>query len=280
MSQLKQLLEKATQKNEMKWRVYAYDPAKDNKLVHTSKTFDCINDAGIEKAELLKKNPDYTIEIIAESANIDVKNPGVLEVPDGKKVDELPQSHFEKLVDKKGYAEVIRALTNLEVWNKDKNKSLSSWASNMADKLKKKFRPESAQINEDKQSEELDELIYHINDRILQLDTVHKMRHDDLAKAINANDLSKIKSILANCRSYIIAKDIVDSFDRAKKLANTMKEFSLESAQMNETRSYTVTVKLEVPDKMNNRDIENYIENRVDNSNFGVYVLDVTAERA
>ena len=90
-----------------------------------------------------------SIKFRGESANIDVKNPGVLEVPDGKKVDELPQSHFEKLVDKKGYAEVIRALTNLEVWNKDKNKSLSSWASNMADKLKKKFRPESSQKNED-----------------------------------------------------------------------------------------------------------------------------------
>ena len=187
MSQLKHLLEKATQKNEMKWRVYAYDPAKDNKLVHTSELFDDINGAGIEKAEWLKKHPEHTIEIIAEAVakaridignddiddaymdvnyaisrdtnyklkdfkkeavDIDVKNPGVLEVPDGKKVDELPQSHFEKLVDKKGYAEVIRALTNLEVWNKDKNKSLSSWASNMADKLKKKFRPESAQKNE------------------------------------------------------------------------------------------------------------------------------------
>lgn len=86
---------------------------------------------------------------IKEAANIDVKNPGVLEVPNGKNIQDLPQSHFEKLVDKKGYAEVIRALTNLEVWNKDKNKSLSRWASSMADKLKKKYRPESSQKNED-----------------------------------------------------------------------------------------------------------------------------------
>lgn len=85
---------------------------------------------------------------------IEAKNPGVLEVPAGKNVNDLPQSHFENLVNKIGYEKVIRALTNLEVWNKDKNKALSTWASNMADKLKKKFRPdrpESAQKNEDKE---------------------------------------------------------------------------------------------------------------------------------
>ena len=221
MSKLRQLIEAANRKCEMAWKVYSYNPEKDNELVDTSKAFDCIAAAQAHKREILEKNPNYTVEIVAESAqknedfykyiddvptreiakalkelgikepyatqkakianllakrfglrsvptpiemtsvldalpyfkeeaaNIDAKNPGILEVPDGKKVDELPQSHFEKLVDKKGYAEVIRALTNLEVWNKDKNKSLSLWASNMADKLKKKFRPESAQKNED-----------------------------------------------------------------------------------------------------------------------------------
>lgn len=188
MSKLRQLIEAANRKCEMAWKVYSYNPEKDNELVDTSKAFDCIAAAQAHKRDILEKNPNYTVEIIAEAiakaridignddiddaymdvnyaisrdtnyklkdfkkeaANIDVKNPGVLEVPDGKKVDELPQSHFEKLVDKKGYAEIIRALTNLEVWNKDKNKSLSSWASNMADKLKKKYRPESAQKNEE-----------------------------------------------------------------------------------------------------------------------------------
>lgn len=252
MSQLKHLLEKATQKNEMKWRVYAYDPAKDNKLVHTSELFDDINGAGIEKAEWLKKHPEHTIEIIAESANIDVKNPGALEVPDGKKVDELPQSHFEKLVDKKGYQEVIRALANLEVWNKDKNKSLSQWASNMADKLKKKFRPESAQKNEADPNAE--------KTLITKKQTIQRLA----AKLTNDNLLPQLKQF----------KDYVDDVYNF-----ALKNFD-ESAQMNETRSYKVTVKLEVPDKMNNRDIEDYIENKVDNSNFGVYVLDVTAERA
>ena len=68
---------------------------------------------------------------------IEVKHSGLLEVPAGKEVDQLPQSHFQKLIDKKGYEAIIRGLTNLEVWNKNKNPKLSQWASNMADKLKK-----------------------------------------------------------------------------------------------------------------------------------------------
>jgi hypothetical protein len=68
---------------------------------------------------------------------IEVKHSGLLEVPAGKEVDQLPQAHFQKLIDKKGYKAVIRGLTNLEVWNKNKNPKLSQWASSMADKLKK-----------------------------------------------------------------------------------------------------------------------------------------------
>lgn len=68
MSDIKQLLEKANRKCEMRWRVFAFDPAKDNELVHTSKdAFDCIKLAGEYKMDLAKKHPDYIIEIIAES---------------------------------------------------------------------------------------------------------------------------------------------------------------------------------------------------------------------
>ena len=71
-----------------------------------------------------------------EAVEIEVEHSGLLEVPTGKEVDKLPQSHFQKLIDKKGYEAIIRGLTNLEVWNKNKNPKLSQWASNMADKLK------------------------------------------------------------------------------------------------------------------------------------------------
>jgi hypothetical protein len=85
------------------------------------------------------------------SAEIEAENEGILRVPEGKSVMDLPQSHFERLVTKETYQSIIRALTNLQTWNKNKNTELSNWAENMAGKLRKKFRPEkvdsSAAIN-------------------------------------------------------------------------------------------------------------------------------------
>lgn len=72
---------------------------------------------------------------VYSKADIKAKNPGMLEVPEGKNVEDLPVSHFEKLIDKKGRAPIIRALTNLEVWNKNDNKSLSAWAKKMKKSL-------------------------------------------------------------------------------------------------------------------------------------------------
>lgn len=71
---------------------------------------------------------------------IEVENKGILEVPEGKKVDELPLSHFKRLVDKKGYAEIIRALNNLAVWNKNDDKQLSEWAKRTMTKLRAIYR--------------------------------------------------------------------------------------------------------------------------------------------
>lgn len=299
MNKLKYLIEQATRKTEMRWRVFAYDPDKDNALVGTPKTYDCICGASAAKMEILKDHPNYVVEIIAESvqkneakslddistkeianyiktlkfsmplnhpmsmnilgtklkekfglsekphsiaikalldnmpkeyleaANIDVKNPGVLEVPDGKKVDELPQSHFEKLVDKKGYAEVIRALTNLEVWNKDKNKSLSSWASNMADKLKKKYRPESRSIDKDSVIAKNGKYYHKVHGYEVELrdgkfhraNTVDNANTRTLNKKID--DLSKSKTI--NDNSLADEKELRNLVDLKVKL-NTLKD--------------------------------------------------------
>ena len=73
--------------------------------------------------------------IKAAAAQIKTENEGILEVPEGKNVDDLPVSHFKKLIDKNGRAAIIRALTNLEVWNKNDNKSLSAWAKKMKKSL-------------------------------------------------------------------------------------------------------------------------------------------------
>ena len=81
-----------------------------------------------------------------EAVNIETENPGVLEVPEGKNVEDLPIKHFVDIANRKGLSTVTRALNNLQVWNKNKNKELSKWAGNMIDKVSKRF--ENQQKNE------------------------------------------------------------------------------------------------------------------------------------
>ena len=79
-----------------------------------------------------------------QDTKIEVENPGVLEVPEGKNVDDLPLSHFVKLANKKGLSKITRALNNLQVWNKNDDPKLSKWAGDMIDKLKKKLGKEES----------------------------------------------------------------------------------------------------------------------------------------
>jgi hypothetical protein len=74
-----------------------------------------------------------------DEVDIKVKHPGILEVPEGKKVDELPFSHFAALVKEHGYDEISKALTNLEVWNREREPELADWAKDMRERLKAKF---------------------------------------------------------------------------------------------------------------------------------------------
>jgi len=94
------------------------------------------------------------LSLLKEQAKvkIPVKHPGVLEVPEGKDVEDLGEEHFKKLISKKGWPEISKALTNLHTWNKDRNPKLSKWADNMQAKLSKKFSEESQT-----ESERLDE---------------------------------------------------------------------------------------------------------------------------
>lgn len=75
-------------------------------------------------------------------AKIKVEHPGILEVPEGKYFWELPISHYEKLIKKKGYRAIIRALTNIEVWNKNRNPIISAKAKKIIVALQKKFKKE------------------------------------------------------------------------------------------------------------------------------------------
>ena len=79
-----------------------------------------------------------------ETPNIEVKNKGILEVPEGKNVDDLPLSHFVKLANKKGLSKITKALNNLQVWNKNDDPKLSKWAGNMIDKLNNKLKKDES----------------------------------------------------------------------------------------------------------------------------------------
>lgn len=68
-----------------------------------------------------------------------IKNPGLLEVPDGKKVTDMPVSHFVALAKTKGKDKIIRGLLNLYSWNIKKNKTLSDWAKDMKEKVSKEL---------------------------------------------------------------------------------------------------------------------------------------------
>ncbi len=95
----------------------------------------------VEEAEEKEynKSKNESVTIKEQSANIEVENPGILEVPEGKNVEDLPIKHFVALADKKGLSTITRALNNLQVWNKNKNKPLSKWAGDMIDKVTKRF---------------------------------------------------------------------------------------------------------------------------------------------
>ena len=87
----------------------------------------------------MKLNKYLNILNEEDDVEIPVKNPGLLEVPDGKNVEDLPFDHFKKLAQKKGANKIIKGLTNLIVWNKKKNPSLSKWADKMQNRISKEF---------------------------------------------------------------------------------------------------------------------------------------------
>lgn len=104
---------------------------------------------------------------IKEDVEIEVKNTGVLEVPENKNVDELPIKHFVALANKKGLSTVTRALNNLQVWNKNKDPKLSKWAGDMIDKVTTRIenqkKNESFAIHKIRKSIDTDNLTENFN---------------------------------------------------------------------------------------------------------------------
>ena len=124
----------------------------------------------MKKVKLSKNESLSTAKTIKEQkADIEVENPGILEVPEGKNVEDLPIKHFVDIANRKGLSTVTRALNNLQVWNKNKNKSLSKWAGNMIDKVTKRYENQKKNesfkrhINEsvDTKLEDIDYIMYN-----------------------------------------------------------------------------------------------------------------------
>jgi len=104
-----------------------------------------------------------------ETPNIEVKHEGILEVPKGKNVDDLPLSHFVNLANKKGLSKITKALNNLQVWNKNDDPKLSKWAGDMIDKLNKKLKKDES-LNKSlvKESSKESYWKYYLNDKAIE----------------------------------------------------------------------------------------------------------------
>ena len=90
-----------------------------------------------EKTYLNLLKTRFVREADEDVKDIEVENPGILEVPEGKNVEDMGEDHFKSLIKKKGWEEISRALVNLIRWNKNRDKKLSNWADNMQEKLSK-----------------------------------------------------------------------------------------------------------------------------------------------
>jgi len=104
-----------------------------SKKVKVSENF--ILEYGKDKGYYFRKN-DTIFIYEADTEDIKVKHPGVLDVPDGKNFYDLPLSHYIDLAKSKGKPEIMKALLNLERWNSKKDPSLSGKARAIIDKLK------------------------------------------------------------------------------------------------------------------------------------------------
>ena len=74
--------------------------------------------------------------------DIKTKHPGILAVPSGKNVEDMPMKHFIELARSKGLKSISNALQNLERWNKKTNPKLSKWAGDMRDRVAEKLKKE------------------------------------------------------------------------------------------------------------------------------------------
>ena len=281
MSKLKELIESAkSQKSEMNWKVLAYDPEQDNKLVDEYKDFECFNQANMKKRELLEKNPKLIVQVMSESVQ---KNEAYKRISVNKtdySIDDssspiriLPIRPYDESDYYKGYYDPSKQKAFYRTSSgkmkaglikyKDKDAQIKYMAQEL-EKLNKSIEPmmsyESAQKNEGIHfgQPNVDKCYNELMDVTFQE-----------MKKRNGKELSD-KEFEA-FRPMLLKKYPKEVVDYCYMKAN-------ESAQKNEDgTSWKVILELRAPSSMNNKAVEDKLE-RVIESN-GMTVLDVTAER-
>lgn len=311
MSDIKKLLETANRKCEMNWKVYAFNPAKDNELAEESPVFQCIKKAAEYKREVVEKHPDYIVEIVAESRQ---KNEGVhfgqpnvdkcynelmdisfqeMKKRNGKELSDKEFEAFRPMLLKKYPKEVVDYcyMKANESAQKNEEVTKSNYKSiiNDLEAVFKKFAGGDLKLEHKKKPNSFD----------LPLDTCLSVPLKDKAK------LEPVKAALKKVIDKYGARKVAHKDDFAYNFGESNRDgiyvgwnwnadraflgyavnpdFDIkalsESAQINETRGYKVLVELGVPDNMNNRDIEDEVERLLRTSNKISVVMDVTAER-
>jgi hypothetical protein len=78
---------------------------------------------------------DKAWEIITGAKEVEIKTPGILEVPEDKHITSLSLKDLKSLAQKKGIGAISRTLKNLVRWNEEKKPELSKWSNAALTKL-------------------------------------------------------------------------------------------------------------------------------------------------
>jgi len=168
-------------------------------------------------------------KVEAQQVKIPIRHEGILEVPEGKDITSLGSGHFMKLIDKHGWPAISKALINLKVWNKNRNKALSTWADSMQAKLakqveksrEKKGATEERHAVEEQWSSDMQEVLdacYRIHDGLLDVQKKKRGWYDDMLlirRALSNRDVrDEIGSSDLSEKALRDVVDRVESVDR------------------------------------------------------------------
>ena len=150
-----------------------------------------------------------------QKVDIKVKHPGILEIPEGKKFWQLPLSHYNNLIAKKGYGKIIKALTNLKTWNKNDDPKISERADKIINSLQKKHKVQENlidnQISEALTTPDRDRVILFSGDGAWPL-TITLNKTKDGTKFFVMSKLDDGFSTPEKTRSYPTVEKALDAF--------------------------------------------------------------------